>query len=238
MPPKDDIFDLLERSLPQKSVKEKSILVVTSKIVAISQGRCIKIESVKDKSQLIKKESDLYLDREEYPNKWGVMLTMKNNILIPTAGIDESNANGYYVLWPEKPFEAAKEIHSFVKEKFNIKELGVIISDSHTTPLRLGVGGIAVSYHGFDPLRSYIGIKDIFGRAMKFSQSNIADSIADASVLVMGECAEQTPLAIVEDIDFVKFGGTGSVENPLIIDKKEDLYSPLLNSVNWKKGGT
>lgn len=235
LPPKDDLLQIISESFSKINIKEKSIIVITSKIVAIGQGRCVKIDSVKDKDELIKKEADLYLDRTEVPNKW-VMLTIKNNILIPTAGIDESNGNNHYVLWPENPFEAAKNIYEFIKKRFNLKNFGVIISDSHTTPLRLGVGGMAVAYYGFSPLRDYRGVKDIFGRIMKFSQSNIADSIADAAVLVMGECAEQTPLAIVEDIDFVKFEETATIQNPLVIDKREDLYAPLINSVNWRKG--
>ena len=51
-----------------------------------------------------------------------VMLTIKNNILIPTSGIDESNANGYYILWPEKPFESAKRIYNFIKKEFKLQQ--------------------------------------------------------------------------------------------------------------------
>jgi F420-0:gamma-glutamyl ligase len=237
LPPKDDILGFIGDALSKENIKEKSIIVVTSKIVAIGQGRCVKMDSVKDKDDLIKKEADCYLDRKEAPNKW-VMLTIKNNILIPTAGIDESNGNGHYILWPENPFEAAREIHGFIKKKFGLKELGVIISDSHTTPLRLGVGGIALSHFGFKHLRDYVGSKDIFGRPMKMSKSNIADSIADAAVLVMGECAEQTTLAIVEDIGFVNFDYVSGSKDPLEIEPENDLYAPLLKAVNWRKGGS
>ena len=101
-------------------LKEKSIIVITSKVVAIWQGNCIKIDSKINKDELVKKEADLYIDRKKVPGEF-VMLTIKNNILIPTAGIDESNANGYYILWPEKPFDAAKKIYDFIK-KFNINQ--------------------------------------------------------------------------------------------------------------------
>ncbi len=237
LPPKGDLLALINEGLSGRKLKEKSIFVVTSKVVAISQGRCIKIGSV-EKDELVKKESYMYLDREEVPNKY-VMLTIKNNILIPTAGIDESNGNGYYILWPSKPFDVAKQIQKFLKSKFSLQNLGVIITDSHTMPLRWGVTGIAVSYYGFNPLRDYRGSKDIFGREMKISQANIADAIAAAAVLLMGEGNEQTPMAIVEDTDFINFVDLDT-KNPdaLAIDKATDIYSPLVNSVNWKKGGS
>ena len=65
-----------------------------------------------------------------------VMLTMKNNILIPTAGIDESNGKGYYILWPKDPYQSAKKIYNFIKQEFKLNNFGIIISDSHCVPLR------------------------------------------------------------------------------------------------------
>lgn len=245
LPPKDDLFELIKGGLtpargsdPQKlKLKEGSILVITSKIVSIWQGKCVKLEDVKDKDDLIRKEAELYLPREKVPKGW-VMLTMKHDIMIPTAGIDESNANGYYILWPEKPFETAKKIYNFIKKEYRIKKFGVIISDSHTVPLRWGTMGIALSCWGFWPLKDYRGTKDIFGRVMKISQLNIADSLATAGVLAMGEGKEQTPIAIIEDIPFVKFGNFDFLKkNPLAISRKRDIYGPLLNAITWKRGG-
>ena len=100
IPPKDNLFSLIKESFLDVNLKEKSIIVVASKIVSIWQGRCLKIDSIKNKDDLIKKEADFYLDRNEVPKGY-VMLTIKDNILIPTAGIDESNGNGYFILWPE-----------------------------------------------------------------------------------------------------------------------------------------
>src|SRR5437773_1516730 len=113
LPPKDDLLSLVKESFSGIKIKEESIIVVTSKIVSIWQGRCIKTSDVADKDELVKKEADFYIGREEVPKKV-VMLTMKEGILIPTAGIDESNANGYYILWPKDSFTAAKEIYHFV----------------------------------------------------------------------------------------------------------------------------
>ncbi len=236
LPPKDDLFSLIKESFRDIKLKEKSIIVITSKIVAIWQGRCIKITDGKNKDKLIKKEADFFIDRDNVPKGY-VILTLKNNILIPTSGIDESNANGYYVLWPEKPHLAARKIYQFIKKTYKLKKFGVIISDSHCTPLKNGVMGIAIGYYGFWPLRDYRGKKDIFGRILKMSQTNIADSVAVTAVLVMGEGKEQTPIAIVEDVDSIKFGQFTSKIDPLVIDKNNDIYSPLLKSTTWQKGG-
>jgi len=237
MPPKDDLFSLIKESFPDVNLKEKTMIVLASKIVSIWQGRCVKIDSIENKDDLIKKEADLYLDRDKVPQGY-VMLTVKNNILIPAAGIDESNGNGYFILWPKNPFQAAKQIYNFIKENYHLNNFGIIIADSHCTPSRRGTTGISIAYYGFHPLKDYRGTKDIFGREMKMSQSNIVDSLAATAVFAMGEGNEQTPIAIIEDIDFIKFEEcTPSASNPLEIDRDDDIYAPLLKAIKWRRGG-
>lgn len=236
LPPKDDLFSLLKESFSKIKLKEKSIIVVTSKIVSIWQGRCLSIEKGVTKDMLIKQEADMYIDRDAIPGKF-VILTMKDGILIPSAGIDESNANGYYILWPDKPFLAAKEIYEFLKKEYKLEKCGVIISDSHTTPLRNGMTGFGISYWGFNPLRDYRGKQDIFGRTLKMTQTHIVDSLTAAAVLLMGEGSEQMPLAVVSDINGIEFTDTDFTKsNLLIIDKDIDIYAPLVKSALWKKG--
>ena len=234
-PPKDDLFSLIKQGFLNIELKEKSIIVITSKIVSISQGQCVRMDSIKDKYDLIKKEADYYLDRNKVPKGY-VMLTMKDNILIPTAGIDESNGNGYFILWPKEPFVAVKEIYDFIKENYHLNDFGIIISDSRCVPSRWGTLGVAIAYAGFYPLKDYRGTKDIFKRKLKMSQSNVADSLAAAAVVVMGEGNEQTPMAVIEDIDFVEFKEFDPTKNnPLNIDKDDDIYAPLLKAIKWKK---
>ena len=237
IPPKDDLLSVIKEGFLNLELKEKSIIVVTSKVVSIWQGKCIKIDDKIEKDNLIKKEADFYIDRDK-TLLGNVMLTIKENLLIPTSGIDESNANGYYILWPESPFLAAKEIYKFIKKTYNLNNFGIIISDSHTTPLRKGVMGIGLSYYGFYPLRDYRGKKDIFERELKMSQTDIVDSLAAAAVYEMGEGDEQTPIAIIEDAGDIKFEEVDiSDKNPLSINIDEDIYSPLLKKVKWEKGG-
>lgn len=235
LPPKDDLWDLLSAI---KSLKENSIVAVTSKVVAIGEGKCIKISKI-NKDQLIINEADKYLEREDVPGAL-VMHTIKNNMLVASSGVDESNGDGYYILWPSDPADSAKSIWEFLRKKFKVKNIGVIITDSRLTPLRQGVVGYSIGHFGFNPIKDYRGRKDLFGRKFEMETSNIPDSLASAVVLEMGEGAESQPLAIVTDINYIEFieyefkpknGDYG-----LDIDQEKDIFYPFLSSVNWKKG--
>jgi len=221
-PPKDNIYDILDGL----ELQEKDVLLVTSKILAIHQGRTIPVSEVKDKDELIKKEAEVFIPRGECPGEY-VILTVKNSTLIPSAGIDESNADGYYILWPEKPEKEAKKICKYLKKRNNIKKLAVIITDSHTTPLRWGVMGISTGFFGLNPLKDYRGTKDIFGREIKMSQSNIVDALAVMGVLAMGEGDERKPMAIARGVENIEFTDKETYED-LLIPTKEDIYYPLL----------
>ena len=237
IPPQDDLLSVIKQSFLKYKLKEQSIIVVTSKVVSIWRGDCVQINQIKDKDSLIKQEADFYINRRKVSSDYDVMLTIKNNILIPTSGIDESNADGYYILWPKNPFGDAKEIYQYIKKEFKLKNFGVIISDSHTTPLRTGIMGIGIAYYGFYPLRDYRNKKDIFGRKLKMSQTNIVDSLAVAAVYEMGEGAEQTPIVIIEDPGNIKFEIKNYKKDPLLIEVDEDIYAPFLKSVKWQAGG-
>ncbi|MFH1894603.1 MAG: coenzyme F420-0:L-glutamate ligase [Patescibacteria group bacterium] len=233
-PYEQNLFEILDRYL--KFVKEEAVVAITSKIVSICDGRVAKLKET-DRKRLIEKEAEYFLPPEK--NKYNVTLTIKGNLLIPTAGIDESNGNEHYILWPKDPQETANKVRQHLRKRFLIKKLGVIITDSKTTPLRWGTTGVAISCSGFSPLYDYIGKRDIFGRKFKMQKANIADALAAAAVLVMGEGAEQTPLAIIEDIPFVKFQEKNPSKKELkdfLINMDDDLYGPLLKSVKWKKG--
>lgn len=229
--PNDNLFDILDKNLP--ALKENSILAVTSKIVSICENNVIPVDKV-DKTDLIYQEADKYLKKDE--SKYGFVLTIKNNILIPTAGIDESNGQNNYILWPKDPYKSANEIRKYLKNKFGLKNFGVIITDSKTTPLRWGTTGVAIAYSGLKPLNDYIGKKDIFGKEMRVTKANIMDALAVTAVLVMGEGSEQTPLAIIEETPFVQFCDNNPSKKEiksLTIDINDDLYGPILTSVDW-----
>ena len=225
-PPQDDIYKIIDKYCPK--LQEGDVLAITSKILAIHQGRCIEINKVKDKDDLIKKEAEVFIPREKVPGEY-VILTMKDHTLIPTSGIDESNGNGYYILWPKKPEKDAKKICNYLKKKYKIKKLAVIIIDSHTIPLRYGVMGISTGFFGLEPLKNYIGKKDIFKRKIRLTKTNIVDSLAVVANLAMGEGNEQQPMVIIRNADFVKFTNKKTYKD-LLIPMKKDIYYPLLKN--------
>ena len=223
-PPKDDIFEVLNTYGPP--LQEKDILLITSKVISIHQGRCIRIDDVKDKDALIKKEADRWIPRSECPGEYAV-LTITDGTLIASAGIDESNANGYYILWPKNSEKIAKEICIYLKKKFSLKDLAIIITDSHTTPLRYGSLGMAMGYYGLEPLQDYRGSKDIFDRPLKMTQHNMVEALAVMGVFSMGEGNEQTPLALIRNAPGITFTERETYKTVQI---KEDLYYPLLKN--------
>jgi len=231
----ESLFEILDQYL--SIVTPRSIIVITSKIISLCQNRILLKEEVKNKLDLIREEADLYLEGD-YIKKYGICLTIKNNVLIPTAGIDESNGNGYYILYPHKLQQTAAEIWQHLRVRTNFPEIGVLITDSHTTPLRLGVTGIALAWCGFKPLFSYIGKPDIYGSPLRVTSINILDSLAASAVFVMGEGEEQTPLAIIQKAPKITFQERPPTEEEIqaiTISPSEDLYAPLLTSVNWEK---
>lgn len=231
LPPQDDLKELLSAI---KLLEEDSIVAITSKVVSIGEGRCIPIGSL-NKDQIAIKEADKYLPREFSPQGF-ILHTIKNNMLVASSGIDESNGANYYILWPKDPTKSAKKIWQILRKKFAIKNLGVIITDSRLVPLRRGVVGIAIAYYGFQPLKDYRRTKDLFGREFLMETSNLPDSLATAAVLEMGEGAESQPIAIISDISDIHF--TKKEDNSLEIVEKEDMFYPFLSSVKWLKGGS
>jgi len=220
IPPKNEIWDIIDGL----EIQDGDIVFITSKILAIHQGRCVKNV---DKEQLIKSESTHYLP---YKHRAGFMvnLTVTDNILIPSAGIDESNADGHYILWPKDVDALCAEIRQRLIKKHKVKNLGVVSTDSHTTPLRWGVTGITTGLAGVEPLKDLRGESDIFGRKMGVTKVNIIDALAGTAVLCMGEAAEQIPIVILRGFDGIKFSDAASMKD-FVISPEDDLYSPLID---------
>ena len=202
-----------------KKIPERSVIVITSKIVALAEKRTAVIKNSRTKERLIRAESEFAL-----PTKY-VWLTVKDGMVMASAGIDESNANGKLILLPKDSFKAARLLRQKLQKKYGVKHLGVLITDSRTLPLRAGVTGVALGYAGFRGLKDYRGRSDIFGRKFHFSRVNIADSLATAAVLIMGEGNEQRPLAIIKNAP-VEFCHKTS-RRELQISIKDDMYRPL-----------
>ncbi|MFA5303916.1 MAG: coenzyme F420-0:L-glutamate ligase [Candidatus Nanoarchaeia archaeon] len=231
---KDNLLGCFDNSLNynDEALKEKDIVVFSSKVVALCQGRKLNLEtivssekakelamkySIDDRlAELIAKEADIVFGGVKE-----VVLTSLYNNLIANAGIDKSNSGeNQVILWPSQPYETAQELKNELSLKYTLNNLGVIISDSHIQPLRSGVIGQSIGVSGFKPVENCIGRKDLFGREMHYTKRAIADQVATAAHLVMGECDEQTPFVIARNI---KAEFTDEAINP------KDTYVPFEN---------
>jgi F420-0:gamma-glutamyl ligase len=223
LPPKDDIYPILDASLPK--LREGDVVFITSKILAIHQGRCVKVGSGIKKEQLIKREAERYA--HSHLKSWkNLFLTIKEHTLIANAGIDESNANGYYILWPKRSSALAKELRAYLIKKNGIKNLAVVVTDSHIIPLRHGTMGISIGFYGMDPLYDYRGTPDIFGRLLLHTTKNIVDGLSSMAVLLMGEGDERTPMLVLRGATFISFTDKDT-HRKSVVAPRNDLYSPL-----------
>jgi putative folate metabolism gamma-glutamate ligase len=230
-----DLFALLDEALP--TFDDGDVLAIASKIVAICEGRTLPLEGV-DKAALIEAESTWFLP--DAVSRYAVYLTIKAHALMPYAGVDESNSDGRYVLWPRDPQQSANTIRAHLRARFGLRDVGVVITDSRPLPLRWGVTGFSVAHSGFQALYDYRGRLDLFGRPLRMTQSNVADGLAAAAVLVMGEGDEQTPLARIANAPYMHFQAHDpSAEElaALVTSLEDDLYAPLLTGVAWRRGG-
>jgi F420-0:gamma-glutamyl ligase len=218
-PPKDDLMTALEESL--SPLQERDIVAISSKVVAIDEGRCVPVEG-NDKQTLARQEADYIIERDYWPTP----LTVVKNAFIGTAGVDASNANEHYVLLPENAFLSALRIHANLGNAYGLSELGVVITDSHSSPMRRGAMGISIGYHGFNPTKNLVGDTDLFGREFTLEVANIADSIAAAANLAMGEGAEGPPAAIVRGLTDIEFTGE-SFGQYHMVEPGEDIFRVL-----------
>ena len=217
----------------QIKIQNGDILVVTHKIVSKAEGRIVDLARIKPSTKAIRmaKEHDKDPRLMELILKESIqILRAKNGIIISetkhgfvcaNAGVDQSNVEGdKAVLLPVAPDESASRIQDAVKKKIG-KEIAVIITDTFGRTFRNGQTNVAIGIAGINPIKSYIGTYDMYGRKLRVTEIAVADEIASAAELVMGK-AEGTPVAIVRGYIFGKASKT-SVKS-LLRAKERDLF--------------
>ncbi len=211
---KEKLIPFLFQHLPK--LHDGDIVAVTSKIVALAQGRVVP-SSPSEKKKWLKKEGTRMIK-----TPW-CFVVEKDGRWCANAGIDESNANGQLILLPKKPFTVAESIQKSLRSYYHLKRLGVIVTDTRSIPLRAGTIGSAVGYAGFGGLKNYIGKSDLFGRKIKMTKSNVADALSGIAVLAMGEGDEQTPLVIIRNAS-VEFTRRRPIKKELLMSPQSDIY--------------
>ena len=158
----------------------------------------------------------------------GFLLCMKNGTLLPHAGVDASNAPlGCVTPLPENPDRSALVIKKTIEVRCNVK-IGVIIADSRTHAMRRGCSGVAIGAAGITAVIDDRGRSDLFGRTLEVTKRAVADNIASAAELVMGEADESTPGAIIRGLGIPICDQTG-IET---ISADECLFMGILRKNN------
>jgi coenzyme F420-0:L-glutamate ligase len=207
-----DLIATLEQALiaNECALEPGDVLAVSSKYVAISEGRVVALDDVvvtpevdalaeryamnPQVAQLVAQEAD-----HIFGGIHGFLLTHKDGIISPNAGLDRSNIpNGYAVLFPKHPYESAAAIRREARARLSV-DVGVILTDSWLMPGRLGTTGVALATAGFNPIQDERGKADLFGNPMQVSVRGIADQICSCAQMVMGERDEAIPFAIVRN---------------------------------------
>jgi coenzyme F420-0:L-glutamate ligase len=192
-------------------LREGDVLVLSSKFLAISEGRVVTLCSVSVSSkakelaaryrmdprlcELVVRESD-----EVIGGVPGFLLTNRDGLLTPNAGIDKSNVmRGWVVLYPRRPEALAERIRESVKFACGVS-VGVVICDSRLSPTRRGTTGVALAASGLEAILDLRGKRDLFGNVLKVTSQGIADDLSSAAELLMGESDERVPMVIVRGL--------------------------------------
>jgi len=221
-PPQDDLFQVLDECLTD--VREKDVVAISSKIISIHEGNCVPFDT-DIRAELIEQEADFMIPRDY----WYSPLTVTRSAFIGTAGIDESNADGYLIPLPKDAFLSAKNIHNYLCKRFHVEHIGVVITDSHSTMLRRGAMGVAVGWWGFHPTIDHVGEKDLFGREMKVEVANVVDGLAAGATVVMGEVAQCQPVVVIRGASDLTFTDQDT-KHELFVSLEEDTFRVLYQS--------
>lgn len=224
---------LVDEAIPE--LRDGDIVAVSSKVVALCENNVRPIDT--DREALIAEQSDQYLPPEL--SKYGHHFTIAGHTLVGSAGIDASNGDNHFVLWPADPQASANALRAHLQEHFGLQRVGVIITDSISQPLRLGTIGITIAHSGFATIHDYRGQPDLFDRPMQHVRANIGSGLAAATVLAMGEGNEQTPICIVRDAPFVTFQDHDPTPEELAeiqVAMDDDLFEPFFKHMPWRSG--
>lgn len=237
----DNLADILLNSLAQTSLtlQDNDILVLAQKIVSKSEGRMVNLATITPSQRAL----DLAAQTEKDPRlielilqessevmrvrKGVIVVEHKLGFVCANAGIDHSNVHGegntneeYVLLLPQNPDTSAKALRDEIKQKTG-KRIGVMIIDSHGRAWRNGTVGICIGLSGIPALVDERGWQDLFGYTLKATIVGVADELAAAASLVMGQASEGTPAVHVRGFPYPL--GEGSLTE-LIRPKQQDMF--------------
>jgi coenzyme F420-0:L-glutamate ligase/coenzyme F420-1:gamma-L-glutamate ligase len=246
----DNLADIVVNALQENniSLEDNDILVFAQKIVSKAEGRTVNLATVTPSQRAIdiakQTEKDpriveliLQESNEIIRTRAGaIIVEHKLGFVCANAGIDHSNVNpplpqgeglgvrekpeDWVLLLPQNPDQSAKKMRSEIESKTG-KRVGILIIDSHGRAWRNGTVGTAIGVAGMPALEDLRGKPDLFGFKLQITQVGVADELAAAASLVMGQAAEGTPIVHVRGFPYPLRDGS---LKELIRPKEQDLF--------------
>lgn len=221
------------------SIDDGDIIVIAQKIVSKAEGRTVKLRDIipSEKAKRIARQTlkdprlvELVLkEAKEVVKATPEVFIVENRkgIICINAGIDKSNVSGddSYTLLPKDSDKSARKLASEMAKSTG-KRVAVVICDTFSRPFRRGQVGFTIGIAGINPFIDYRGQKDLFNYTLKVKNTAIADEIASAAELVIGQGKEATPVAIIKNLTRVKWTKETSTKD-LLISKQEDLFKGI-----------
>ncbi|NJN54452.1 MAG: coenzyme F420-0:L-glutamate ligase [Anaerolineae bacterium] len=237
--PGDNLAELLLQALQQAGIvlEDGDILAIAQKIVSKAEGRLVNLAAVSPgtEAQMVAAETGkdprmvqlILQESEEISRKRLGVLIVRHRLGFTSAnaGIDRSNvaqmgADETVLLLPEDPDASAAHIRQQLQDHFQVN-IGVVITDSHGRPFRLGTVGVAIGIAGIPALWDRRGELDLYGYALQHTDVAVADEIAAAAGLLMGQAAEAAPVILVRGLHLPVGDGQAT---DLVRSKEMDLY--------------
>lgn len=237
--PGDDLAALICASLQQAdlALQAGDIVIITSKLVSKAEGRFVNLNTVQPSAracrvaEIVRKDPRMV---ELILRESTAISRMRQDVLIvrhrlgftlANAGIDHSNvgrdSEDWVLLLPEDPDRSAALIRQRLTELTGVAP-GVVISDSHGRPFRLGTVGVAIGLAGFPALWDKRGQRDLYGRELRVTVTGLGDELAAAAGLVTGQGAEGLPVVLVRGLQVPPGEGRAA---DLIRPEALDLYA-------------
>ena len=216
-------------------IQDGDILVVTHVVVSRAEGRVVNLDKVvpSEFAKIIAEQYEkdpalveVVLRESKSIRRMGdgkLITETKHGFVCANSGVDKSNVPGErnVALLPENPDRSAEEIRREIRRLTGC-DVAVIVSDTHGRPLRGGEINIAIGVAGVSPIKDRRGEKDLFGYVLRVKRAAIADELASAAELVIGQADEGIPVAIVRGYNYPKSEGAKATE--FIRPKEKDLF--------------
>jgi coenzyme F420-0:L-glutamate ligase / coenzyme F420-1:gamma-L-glutamate ligase len=232
----DDLADIALASLQESDerLREGDVLVFAQKIVSKAEGRAVDLASVVPSTRALKlaKETDkdarlveliLRESSEVLRHRPGLLIVVHRlGFILANAGIDRSNVGGgdRVLLLPIDPDASAARIREDLRAKTGL-DVAVTIIDSIGRPWRMGTVGTAIGVSGIPALLDLRGRPDLHGRPLESTEIGLADELAAAASLAMGQADEGTPIVLARGVPYAR---RDSLARDLLRSKDKDLF--------------